>query len=422
MTTVEKPTTEDYKLISKVASNSYVNTLWENALGYYNTAKGKSDFVKRSCETLETSVERGVKWAEPALHSDMVKKYEPYLHTVDDFGCRTYDQLGNLTEKLSDSYTSSKQVIEQRVNSLTNDVKATTSSFVEVSRQTLEEKVIPPVDSYLKNSIVGVPISAVVDLTQKVCDKYIPADEDDSNKEGKQEDDETEEVAGPMLRASNISKRVQKEMFKKLQNLSMRPPEAREALKYSVNLIEYAASQIDAGAKTANHYISDSISKTKDSLHKGYEVSVTQAREGLDKSTHEALEKLQTAMELLNSYVPPKVASTAQNSYEILKQQSSALVSRIETSKDLQAFAELAKKNTEKLQEAIRTLNSHASSTTNTILQTPLVASVTATIQHVLDSFFSFKKPKTLAIEQNETQPEEKQEKMEETEETENRQ
>ncbi len=88
-----------------------VSNMWNSATQYYASAKEKSSIVKYGCTIVESNLERGVKLVEPVINNEHVRKYsEPILTKVDEIGCRQLDKIENVSEKIAESYTSSKQI------------------------------------------------------------------------------------------------------------------------------------------------------------------------------------------------------------------------------------------------------------------------------------------------------------------------
>jgi len=147
---------EHYKLVNRVINYPTVSNLWETAKEYYTSAKDKSYIVKKSCEVVESNLDSTMKYlVNPVIENDLVKKVtEPVLASADEFGCKQLDRL----EKLSETYQPTITSIKEKVNSI-----------AENSMQTIQ-----PVDQYLKNSYIASPINIAVNVTENLCNKYIP--------------------------------------------------------------------------------------------------------------------------------------------------------------------------------------------------------------------------------------------------------
>jgi len=286
---------------------------------------------------------------EPVIQNEHLKKYsEPLLTTVDGFGCRQLDRIENASTKIADSYCSSKQMIEQKVATVTQDIKATASTLGEMA----QTKLVPPVDDYLKTSVLSYPINTVLNVTEKVCDTILPA-------KPQEEEEMKPAEGGPVLRAGRMTKKYQKRAMTKLQNLSLRTPDQISAMKFTVDLIQYAATQIDTSAKAAQQLVDESV-------HKGVEMTANLPKIVMEKNqqqitkfkaealtlTNDALSALHSAIDTLSKHVPPSVAAVPLSVYEVLKERTHNIASRLETLKDVANFSAVAKKSAEMLREA----------------------------------------------------------------------
>jgi hypothetical protein len=61
-------------------------------------------------------------------------------------------------------------MIEQKVTTISADIRTTTTALVDYSKNTLEGTIIP-VDTYLKTSLLALPLNISLDITQKVIPK-----------------------------------------------------------------------------------------------------------------------------------------------------------------------------------------------------------------------------------------------------------
>ncbi len=103
-------------------------------------------------------------------------------------------------------------MLETKVATVTNDIKSTTNTIVKMSKHTIEYKVVPPVDNYLKNFVLSVPINAALNVTEKVVDTILPSSEQEKEKV------EGERIGkGPVIRAGRMAKKYQKRAMDKLQ-------------------------------------------------------------------------------------------------------------------------------------------------------------------------------------------------------------
>lgn len=95
---------------------------------------------------------------------------------------------------------------------------------------------IENVDEYLKTSALNTPLSAALDVTEKVWDHFLP----EETLEGDDEPNDTDKknTEGPVLRAGRLSQRLQRQTLAGLQQMSLRNPDSRKAMGYCVDLIQ----------------------------------------------------------------------------------------------------------------------------------------------------------------------------------------
>lgn len=362
---------EHFRLINRVISYPAVTTLLESAKGYYSSAKGSSDLVKKSCETFESTLEGSLHWiqprVEPVLESNLAK---PLLSTVDDFGCRQLDRI----ENISKVYQNSRQLIEARVT----DIKTSTIAYAEAGKQTLETKVVPNVDSYLKDSLIAGPLNLAITVTERVADRILPQEQQEEKSKNENQDqsagnEQNQQVAlstsGPIYRAGKLSKRISNQTLTKLRNLSLRTPDRVQAMTYCVDLIQYAADHLDAGVKSTNAKL----------MEVGKKVHISEVTEKLQQTSSDAFKALSTAVEVLASHVPGPVNDLRAKTLENLRVRVQELKSR----KEVTAFVQVAQNGVAKLKEANGSLTHYIESNGQLPLQ---LTKVTGLVNNVLDS------------------------------------
>jgi len=101
-----------------------------------------------------------------------------------------------------------------------------------------------PVNTYLQNSYLNVPLNKAMDVTEHLCDRYLPEIESDNEEENNRFAEPEFEGEGPVFRAGKLSKKFKRQAFSKLKNLNLRNT-ATNPLPYCVDLINYAATNFD---------------------------------------------------------------------------------------------------------------------------------------------------------------------------------
>lgn len=395
-TTVDQQAPAGYKLITRVTNYPMVTKAWDSAKGYYTTAKESSPIVRYGMESVESQVQKSVKMIEPALQSDLYKKYsEPILVRADEFGCRQLDNIADISDKLvkksteiTETYQSSKNLIETKIQSISKDVKSTTKTLTEMSKATLETKIVPPVDTYLKTSLIGVPIALALDVTEKVVDRILPEKE-----ETKAETQKTE--VGPVVRAGHLSVKLQK----KLQNLTLRSPDQINNMPHVVDLIQYAKSNLDQGVKASSALLSQSVIKGKEMTFSTASTAVsiyTKQQEKVSQKihnvTHDTIVALNHAIEVLSKQVPEPVSNLSHATYESLKEKTLKFGVQLETIKDITLFTSMAQKGISSLEEAHNILSQYSKTNESANIPTQVITTVASTLDRVVDSLLAFAK------------------------------
>lgn len=382
--TSENVNTEDNSFVNRVINYPTVSNLWETAKGYYTTAKDSNTLVKKGCETLETNLDTTMKYIQPVIENETVKKY---THTVDNFGCKQLDKL----EKLGETYQPTIDSLKEKGNSI-----------VESSVQKIE-----PIDQYLKNSYIGAPINMAVSVTEKLCDKFLPEEtkstetetatetpsESETETSTKSESQETEKTEdGPIFRGTKVAMRLQKETMSKLSNLNLRDINTQNSYVHVVDLIQYAAKNLDI-VNTSSKLLNDSyksISENVGSKKENIKQMITDApkkiqenetvahtQEQLQHYTKDAMESIYHAIELLSKQIPNSVST----SFDKTK----TFAVKIEET-NMSLYNAIAAKSAEKLREASDMINVALQSSARGELSTQVIEKVKSSLVSVLDS------------------------------------
>jgi len=255
---------QDYKLVSRVSSYFVVSKVIETSMECYNWGKKSSKVVAFA----ETSLEGGIQWlkpkVEPLLDSPTYRTYaEPLLMKADSLGCAALDSVENRAFKLKSNYQSTKNALENGVHTAKN---VTYDAF-----EKAQEKIVVPMDDYLKESVVATPINMALNVTESMVNRILP---EDSIVADKQEEEEDIKTIGPIRRTSRLSKKA----FAKLHHLSLRAPERLMSMKFTVDLIKYSAESFDQHfssvarsamkkAATTTEFIKKAPKKIKEKVH-----------------------------------------------------------------------------------------------------------------------------------------------------------
>jgi hypothetical protein len=356
---------EHLKCVNKVVGYPMVASLLTNVQTYYQSAKQSYKVVNY----LESSVTSSYQWlapkvVEPVLQNETFKKYsEPLIASLDNFSCRQLDNLEKLEKDL-----------ETKVTTL----KKTTNSLAEIG----QEKIAVPIDSYLKESMLGAPLNKILDATETVADKYlIGADV----KTAKQEETQTPQTSavqkydGPVFKATRISKKVQRQAFLKLKDLSLRTPERLKSMVHTVDLIQYAANALDYGVKTTNQFLEQSVYKGVDSTMAILpKMNIKNVREKMGTAVHDSILALQVAASSLSvgniTHLPVRMVEKAIQWED----------------REIKRFSVLAQKSSATLKEIIASISEHLGRKESVPQQ--LIVNATTKINQIIDNLVSLYK------------------------------
>jgi len=233
-------------------------------------------------------------------------------------------------------------------------------------------------------------LNKILDTTEGVVERYFPETEEVIEiKEGKVEEkhDETpkeisvevKQPEGPLFRSGQISKRVQRGLSKKLTNLKLRTPEQLQAMKYTVDLIAYASSNLEKGVKTSNEFVSQTFHKSvelgtqqiqsvKETSHKIVDSTKTKVQ----SLTQDALDSVNKAIEILSKQLPTdqlkQIHSIADAKQFVLNQLPST------DSFNVESFREFVPKSVERLNQLRDTLTKKL--TENEVISHPYLGSL----------------------------------------------
>jgi hypothetical protein len=382
-------------LLHRMSSYALVTNFVQNAKSYYVSAKDKSPFLKRSCETAESTVSEGFNWFVPKV--EPVFQYSgPILASVDRFGCSQLDRMERIVELAQNS----RKKFEDGISSL----RTHNLSDLKISGKQQIEATLTPIDEYLKtSSIFSPPLKAALNITEGVVERILPADSEEEQTEEHKKESPLE--VGPLFRVSNISKKCQRRAMKKMKNLSFRPPEQLLSMKFCVDLIQYATNNLDAGVKTINQFLGSSF-------HKGMtyvqdikqHATLHEMKEKLQSLTMDAIQAIGASLEIVSRHIP--INTIPSKTYESIRER----IRNLRTRKDVFHFAEICRDSIGKLHKANSALDSYISKNETMPQQLLLVARKLHSAMENLANSASYFIDDTV---EGKEKPEEKKEKVE---------
>lgn len=347
----------ELKVLSRLMNYSHIINVMNKTKEYYNTMKDSNYLMRIGCETMEYNIEKGIQWIkpkiEPIIQNEIYKKYsEPILIKVDNFGCNQLDKLEKLNE-------SSKKILQNTISYI-YDLKSTSKNITTA----LQEK-INPIDNYLKESFIGLPLNITVDVTEKIYNKI--------SKETKKEKITETTKGGPILRATQLSSKIQKETVEKLKNLSLKNLENQKIIQQCLEITHSLISNLELGIKITNEILNEKLKKGQETFHQ-------KQKDLLEKMNNIKIDIL-NILELLVLQLPSiplEMISKKMKSLKLTKIQ-------LETEKEFHQFIEFSNNSIKKLKDVTITLSSFIS---QNYLPTNAISSIINLIYSIVQNFF----------------------------------
>jgi len=228
----------------------------------------------------------------------------------------------DVVDKLGEGLHSSKQMIETKVGGL----KTKTYEVAEAGMHKIGETIVP-IDQYLAGSLLAAPLNIAVGVAEKVVDRILP--EEAAKEQGQPGEQQLaiQPVAGPIIKATRISQRLQKEAFSKMNNLRLRSPETINAMKV-VDLLNYAAENLDNAVKSTKTHGSNKINEVR-----------TKVRQ----TTSDVVGTLNSVADMMSKQLS--------GPYETMRDKTKQWV-HLENEQDIHTFTDIAQKSAARLREA----------------------------------------------------------------------
>jgi len=380
MTSVDQPVKVESKAFNRIISYPTVSQLWETTKGYYSNAKQQYNVVI----FVENKVTDTVKWiapkVEPVMKNETIQKISA---NVDSFADK---QLANIEMAVGPVIT--KAVVPAISHAVTTVKEGGITGLVGEAAGMVKNVVgeaAVPVDHFLLNhTTLALPVNVVVNTSERIIDYVIPEKEAPVPPA-----DQDKHEVGPVLRAGKLSKRVQREAFKKLKSLNFRSAESINSMHYVVDLIKYASENLDAGIKSANSMVGESVKIVSDK-EKRKEVN-----DKLQHYTQEAVKSLYSAVDQLHTQFHASKASLTERGCKHLADTKIAYQNALQTARmhepNFRAFTNegLASRCLRSLQEANSIVSGYVAKRDQESIPVQLIAAVTMKIQNVIDTLTS---------------------------------
>jgi len=375
-TTPQEPTVEKKeetssmpKTLERVANYEVVSNISQAAKSLYETTKTYAPVI----QTVENNIGSALTWVKPKL--DPVLQSETF-QKVDQFGVKQLETLEKLPETISESFKSHKENIETKVSDMT------------ISTKKEVEKQVTNMDTYLKDSILNAPIERAIGIAERLSDKYLGEQkvvvvtietnetetivESDTTTTPVEKTETPTNTDGPLLHAGKVGKKIQEQAVEKLKKLAtVTSNDNFKKVEYLQALLTNATTNLENSMRMANEFAEKSSGVVSE--------KATQLKTNLRATTVDALVTVVLAAEEITK----NTKDFSQKNYKLLQEKVAQYTPNLDSIKDITIFSTVTTASLQKLQDAKKMLSDQ-----NT-LPGNVVATISATVQSILDSFFS---------------------------------
>jgi len=341
---------------NRIASYQPVTTAVETAKAYYSAAKENYPTAQYVGEKLEATVQGSIQYlapkVEPVIQSEMYQKLATSVdHTV-NAGLDVLElKVGQVKEGLEHR---AEQLQQVKANLGEKYENAKTSTYTQIENA----------DNYLKDSVVGRPLSVALSATERIVEGE-PAER------------------GPILQAVHLSQLVQEKALAKLKNLSIRAPDKAVAVQRALDLIKYASTSLENSLHAIGGKVQQGVKEGTNYIYTAPKEFTKETSEKLASTVQDATQALHTAIHTLSEQLPEPVVVRVEEVSQMLKD-----IKWKPESIDLPSFYDIANKGYEALSNLNGTLSPYI--TKGEEVPVHLLQTATAKVTEVKDNLLAF--------------------------------
>ncbi|XP_076102334.1 perilipin-2-like isoform X1 [Mytilus galloprovincialis] len=346
---------EDQQFINQLGKIPVVSSAWTQAYNLYQRTKGSHELLKSSLNMAEagvkTVVDTSVVFGKP-----LVERYQPQIvEKANSYACEKLNQLeekypviNKPTEELMED---GKQMYDKYVKPTVDRVVAV-KDFTANSYNTGKEQIgkVKQIGSAVTEfgcnqvaktmdtpygQFVSSQVNNALDFSEQYVEKYLP--ESDSEDEENVEKEEMDEYPpNAVTRATCLTGKVRKRMYNKamrdMKRLQLRSQENLAKLSFTVDLIQYAKTNIE----TATGKVTGSFGVVQDKMTSVWSQIVTEEDDVQDVPktlegqsiavARNLTKKVKIGITTLTSYIPESVQITLKDRIDRAKQYSDELI------------------------------------------------------------------------------------------------
>ncbi|XP_069137293.1 perilipin-2-like isoform X2 [Argopecten irradians] len=315
-----------------------VGSTWTQAWGLYQKTKDSSPII---CSTLNMA-ESGIKTVAETT-KPMVERYQPQIERVNKYACEQLDNLEKnypvIKKPTDELMADGKELIQptiDRVNAVrqystdtiskvrTGDVKQIGKDTVSTVKDYGLMQVSKAMDTSYGHYVTD-KVNTALTLSEEYLDKYLPEDEEEKDENDPDEAKEMDEYPpSPVGRAKDLTTKLRRRMYKRalkdLRNVQVRSQESLAKLSFTVDLIDYAKTNMQSAKGMAEEKVGDlqskatmlwtEINKDDSELEEGELVPNTMETKSIIMARH-LTKQLRSGLSTLNNYVPESLQPAA---------------------------------------------------------------------------------------------------------------
>ncbi|XP_033742966.1 perilipin-2-like isoform X2 [Pecten maximus] len=313
-----------------------VGTTWTQAWGLYQKTKDSNPII---CSTLNMA-ESGIKTVAETT-KPMVERYQPQIERVNKYACEQLDTIEKnypvIKKPTDELMNDGKELIQptiDRVNAVkqygtdtinkVGDVKQigvdVASNVKDYGLMQVSKAMDTPYGHYVVDKV-----NTALTLSEEYLDKYLPEEDEEKDENDPDEAKEMDEYPPSSVgRAKDLTSKLRRRMYKRalkdLRNVQVRSQESLAKLSFTVDLIDYAKTNMQSAKGVAEEKVGElqikasmlwtEINKEDSELEEGELVPDTMETKSIIMARH-LTKQLRNGLSTLNNYVPESLQPAA---------------------------------------------------------------------------------------------------------------
>ncbi|XP_021345918.1 perilipin-2-like isoform X1 [Mizuhopecten yessoensis] len=314
-----------------------VGTTWTQAWGLYQKTKDSNTIIRSTLNMAESGIKTVAETTKP-----MVEKYQPQIEIVNKYACQQLENLEKnypvINKPTDELVAEGKELVQptiDRVNAVrqygtdtinkVGDMKQigkdTVSNVKDYSLMQVSKAMDTPYGHFVADKV-----NTALTLSEEYLDKYLPEEDDENDENDSDEAKEMDEYPpNPVGRAKDLTTKLRRRMYKRamkdLRNVQVRSQENLAKLSFTVDLIDYAKTNMESAKGRAEEKVGElqtkmstlwtEINKETSELEEGELVPAeTMETKSIIMARH-LTKQLRTGLSTFSHYVPESLQPAA---------------------------------------------------------------------------------------------------------------